>query len=80
MLANIYTLMQLYKKAEDLLNYALNNLPKTNGSYSNLVLELVKLYIETQDGEGLNRAFLIFNKIHPEKSFDEMLDMAEDIN
>ncbi|GEM_PF-6546084 len=79
-LANIYTLMQLYKKAEDLLNYALNNLPKTNGSYSNLVLELVKLYIETQDGEGLNRAFLIFNKIHPEKSFDEMLDMAEDIN
>jgi tetratricopeptide (TPR) repeat protein len=79
-LANIYVLMQLYNKAEDLLNYAINNLPCTNKHYGELVLELVKLYMETQDGEGLNRAFLIYNKIHPEKSFDEMLDIAEDID
>ncbi len=78
-LAGIYSLMQLYNKAEDLLNYTINNLPVSNKAYSDTVLELVKLYMETQDGEGLNRAFEIFNKVHPEKSFDEMLDMAEDL-
>lgn len=79
-LANIYSVMQLYKKAEDLLNYAINNLPQKNKCYGNLVLELVKLYMDMQDGEGLNRAYIIFNKIHPEKGFDEMLDMAEDLD
>lgn len=79
-LASIYSLMKLYNKAEDLLNYALNNLSKANKNYGKIVLELVKLYMDAQDGEGLNRVFFIFNKIYPEKSFDEMLDMAEDMD
>lgn len=79
-LAGIYSAMQLYKKAEDLLNYALSNLSPSNRSYTNIVLWLIKLYMETENGDGLNRAYLLFNKVHPEKSFDEMLDMAEDID
>lgn len=78
-LANIYSLMKLYKKAEDLLNYAISNMQRTNRGYTKTVLELVKLYMETQNGEGLNRAYSYFNSIHPEKSFDEMLDLAEEL-
>ena len=79
-LVSIYIAMGLNNKAEDILNYSINNLPVTSDGYGDLVLELVKFYMDTEDGAGLNKAFSLFNKAHPEKGFDEMLDMAEDID
>ncbi len=78
-LSDIYIAMALPQKAEDLLSYALNNIEPTSKKYTHLVLELVRLYMDTENGAGLNKAFGLFNKVHPEKSFDEMLDMAEDL-
>ena len=78
-LSDIYIAMELPRKAEDLLNYSLNNIEPSSDKYSRLVLELVRLYMDTENGSGLNRAFKLFNKVHPEKSFDEMLDMADDL-
>lgn len=78
-LSDIYISMELPQKAEDLLNYAINNIEPDSNKYSVLVLELVRLYMDTENGPGLNRAFKLFNRAHPEKSFDEMLDMAEDM-
>ena len=79
-LTDVYWKMNLQKKSFHLLNYALNNIPEKNKAYEKLVLKLISLCLEVQDGQGLNEAFVLFNKIHPEKSFDEMLDMAEDID
>ncbi len=77
-LADIYMSMELYNKAEDIINYALNNLTVNKRVCGETVLHLVKKYMDIQDGEGLRRAYSLFNKIYPEKTFDEMLDIAED--
>lgn len=79
-LTNVYLNMKLYTKAVNLLNYALNNISDNRKTYDKLILKLVQIYMKTEDGQGLNEAFMLFNKIHPDRGFDEMLDMSEDID
>jgi tetratricopeptide (TPR) repeat protein len=77
-LCRIYVKTKQYKNAELLLCHTLDILQPHAPIYTDLTLLLVAIYIQAEDGKGIRKAYELFIKAHPEKGFDEMLDMAED--
>jgi tetratricopeptide (TPR) repeat protein len=78
-LCNIYIKTKQHKKAEALLCHTLDILQPSETIYTELALTLVAICMDAEDGNGIRIAYELFNKAHPEKGFDEMLDMAEDM-
>ena len=78
-LCNIYCKQDKVQKAIDQLNFLINNVSPENSLYKECLLYLVKVYGDIGEGQKMYEIYDLFIKIEPEKSFDDMLAEASEI-